>query len=108
MYPQDKTTVTASGGGNLTGNVRFTLHDTLAECQTRADIKYDSGNLAVSGASPQSKTTSNTTYAIVDGTTHWWNVSYTSTNLAQLGSSSLCTETSAVTYAGNDTGIALP
>jgi hypothetical protein len=109
VLPQDKAVITATGGGNLAGNARFTLHDSLAECQARTDIKYDSGNIAISGASPQSASTNNqTTYAIVDGTTHYWNVSYTSTNVAQLGSSSVCTETTAVTYAGNDTNISLP
>ena len=44
VYPQDKATVTASAG-LLSGNVRFTLHDSLADCTDRIDIKYDSGNL---------------------------------------------------------------
>jgi hypothetical protein len=108
VFPQDKAVITATAGGNLAGTLRFTLHDSLAECQGRTDIRYDSGNIAVSGASPQSGSTNNTTYRIVDGTTHYWNVSYVSTNQAQLGSSSACTETTAVTYAGNDTGITLP
>ena len=109
VLPQDKAVITATGGGNLAGNVRFTLHDSLAECQSRTDVKYDSGDIAISGASPQSASTNNqTTYAIVDGTTHYWNVSYTSTNQAQLGSSSECTEDTTVAYNGNDTGISLP
>lgn len=108
VFPQDKAEITATGGGNLAGNLRFTLHDSLAECQNRTDIKYDSGNIPISGASPQTGSTSNTTYRIVDGTTHYWHVSYASTNQAQLGSSSECVETATVTYAGNDTGITLP
>lgn len=109
VFPQDKVTITTTPtGATLDGNVRFTLHDSLAECQSRTDIKYDSNNIAVSGASPQSKTTTNTTYRITDGTTHYWNVSYTSNTQAQTNSSSVCTETTAVTYAGNDTGISIP
>ena len=92
----------------LSGNLRFTLHDTLAECQTRTDIKYDSGNLVISGTSPRSGSTNNTSYRIIDGTTHYWNVSYTPNSQAQLGSSSACTETTAVTFAGNDAGITIP
>jgi hypothetical protein len=105
VYPQDKVRITVpSGGGNLDGHVRFTLHDSLAECQSRSDIKYDSGSLAVTGASPQTKVTNNQDYEIVDNTTHYWNVSYVSTNNpAHLGSSSVCTESTVVTYAGNDT-----
>jgi hypothetical protein len=107
VVPQDKVVITASSGGNLAGNARFTLHDSLAECQSRTDAKYDSGNIAIAGASPQPASTSNT-YRILDGTTHYWNVSYTSTNLGQLDSSSVCTETTAVTFAGNDTNISIP
>jgi hypothetical protein len=107
VFPQDKAVITATTG-TLAGNLRFTLHDSLAECQSRSDIKYDSGNIAISGASPQSGATNNQSYRIVDGTTHYWNVSYASTNTAQLGSSSVCTETTTVTYAGNDSGISIP
>jgi hypothetical protein len=107
VFPQDKVAITVATG-TLAGNARFTLHDDLTECQSRTDIKYDSGNIAISGASGQTATTNNTTYRIVNGTTHYWNVSYTSTNAAHLGSSSVCTETTAVTYAGNDTNISIP
>jgi hypothetical protein len=108
VFPQDKAEITATGGGNLAGTLRFTLHDDLTECQGRTDIKYDSGNISISGASPQTGATNNTTYRIVDNTTHYWNVSYVSTNPAHLGSSSECVETTTVTYVGNDTGISLP
>jgi hypothetical protein len=109
VYPQDSVKIeVGAGGGNLAGNVRFTLHDDLGECQSRTDIKYDSSNIAVSGASPQIKVTNNTTYRIVDGTTHYWNVSYASTNAAHTGASSVCTESTAVTFGGNDATITLP
>ncbi len=107
VVPQDKVVITATSGGALAGNVRFTLHDDATECANRTDIKYDSGNIAIAGNSPQPATTSNT-YRILNGTTHYWNVSYASTNPGQLGSSSVCTETTSVTFAGNDAGISIP
>ena len=107
VVPQDKVVITATSGGALAGNVKFTLHDDLTECQNRADAKYDSGNIAISGNSPQPASTSNT-FRILDGTTYYWNVSYTSTNLGQLDSSSVCSERTAVTFTGNDGTISIP
>lgn len=108
VFPNDKAVITVTGGLTLSGNLRFTLHDDATECADRTDIKYDSQNIPISGASPQSGSTSNSSYRIIAGTTHYWNVSYTSSTQAQLGSSSTCTETTAVTFAGNDTGITFP
>lgn len=108
VYPQDSARIAVpSGGGNLAGTVRFTLHSSLSECQSRSNIRYDVSR-SVNGASPQVVGTDNTTYRVVDGTTHYWNVSYVSTNQAHLGSSSVCTESTQVTYGGNDTAITLP
>jgi hypothetical protein len=80
VFPQDKAKITASSGGNLAGNVTFRLFDSQAECQSNTDPVYTEGPTAVSGAAPQFVTTNNTSYRIVDGTTHYWRVSYTSTN----------------------------
>ena len=107
VVPQDKVVITATSGGALAGNARFTLHDDLTECQSRTDIKYDSQNIAIAGTSPQSASTTNT-FRILDGTTYYWNVSYTSTNLGQLDSSSVCSERTAVTFTGNDATISIP
>lgn len=108
VFPQDKAKIAATSGGNLAGNVTFKLFDSLAECTADTDVKF-SETLAVSGSAPQTKTTSNTTYRITDGTTHYWKVTYDSTNAAQLDSVSACDiEKTQVTYAGNDTSIAIP
>lgn len=111
VFPQDKTTVVLPGGGNLDGTVTFELYDTLANCQanTATGLLYTEGPLTVSGASPQSKTTSNTTFRVSSSTsTLSWRVAYASNHAGQLGSSSACVESTAVTFAGNDSGIAIP
>jgi hypothetical protein len=112
VFPQDKATVVLPGGGTLAGSITFELYDTLANCQanTATGLLYSEGPLTVSGASPQSKTTSNTTYRVSDSTSAAlvWRVAYASTNAGQLGSSSACVESTSVTYAGNDAGITFP
>ncbi len=108
VYPQDKAKIGATSGGNLAGNVTFKLYDSLSDCQANTDVKFTSPAIAVSGAAPQTATTNNTTYAITDGTTHYWKVTYVSTNASQLGSVSDCAESTAVTYAGNDATITVP
>jgi hypothetical protein len=111
VFPQDKATIAATGGGDLAGNVSFKLYDSLANCTAdgATGLLYSEGPLAVSGASPQSKTTNNTSYRQTSDTTGiYWRVTYTSTNQAQLGKSSVCTESTAVTYTGNDAGITIP
>jgi hypothetical protein len=118
VFPQDKAKIGASSGGNLAGSVTFRLFDTLAHCQADSGLAGASGLLysepgtshAVSGASPQYATTSNTIFRMTSGTATpvYWNVVYTSTNKAQLGSSSSCSESTSVTFAGDDTGIRIP
>lgn len=108
VFPQDKAKIGATSGGNLAGSVRFRLFDSLAECQSGSDVKYDSGAIAISGAPPQTASTNNTTYRIDSATTHYWKVSYTSTNASQLDSVSDCEESTQVTFAGNDFAIAIP
>jgi hypothetical protein len=62
----------------------------------------------ISGGSPQTATTNNTTVAVTSNTTVYWRVFYDSTNPAQDDSSSACTESTQVTYAGNDATITVP
>jgi hypothetical protein len=109
-FPQDAAKITVSGGLTLSGNVRFKLYDSSANCTANGatGLKYDSGDIAVAGSSPQTRGTNNTTFRVTDGTTYYWNVTYTSSTQAQLGSSSTCTETTSTTFAGNDTGITIP
>lgn len=110
VLPQDKIKIAAAAGGNLAGNVTVKLYDTLANCTANGatGLLYSSGSVAISGASPQYFTTTNTTGRVTANTTVYWNVAYDSTNPAQDDSSSVCTETTAVTFAGNDTGIPIP
>jgi hypothetical protein len=112
FYPQDTATITASAGGNLAGSVQFKLYDTSVNCAANGatGLKYDSGAISVSGASAQTKSTSNATYRVAEGSpaTYFWRVTYTSTNSAQLGSSSTCTESTSATVSGNDNTLTLP
>jgi hypothetical protein len=114
VYPQDKAVITASAGGNLAGTVTFEMFDTAANCAANTSDTVGTGGLlyrealSVAGASPQAKTTNNTSARIAADTTVWWRVAYTSTNAAQLGSLSDCVESTTVSYAGNDAAITLP
>jgi len=111
VFPQDKATVTASGGGALAGSITFKLYNSASNCAANGatGLLYTEGPLSVSGASPQSKTTNNTSARVTADTTGiYWRVTYTSTNQAQLGSSSVCVESTAITYSGNDGTISIP
>jgi len=109
-FPQDKAVITATGGGNLAGSVTFKLYDSVANCTANGatGLLYTSAALPISGASPQSATTSNTTARVSTDTIYAWRVTFTSTNQAQLGSSSVCTETTDADFEGQDGSIALP
>ncbi len=62
----------------------------------------------ISGASPQTATTNNTTVAITSDTTVFWRVTYVSTNPAQRNSASVCVESTQVDFAGDDGAISVP
>ncbi|MDP9332750.1 MAG: hypothetical protein M3Q30_05505 [Actinomycetota bacterium] len=118
VFPQDKTRIAlvSPATGTLTGNVTFQLYDTFANCQAgdpglpggATGRLYSEGPLQVSGASPQTKTTNNTTFPVISSRTVYWRVTYESTVQAQKGSSSVCTESTLTTFAGNDGTIAIP
>jgi len=95
--PNDSVTVTAVGGagGALSGSAHFTLYDT-ANCT--GNVVYSTGvnGVAVSGTSPRTVGTSNTTAVAASGS-YSWSVSYDSTNAAQEDIAASCHETSAVT-----------
>jgi hypothetical protein len=111
VFPQDKAKIAAAAGGNLAGNVRFRLFNTAANCladdgtATATGLLYDSGNLAISGASPQFGSTNNTTARVSSDSTVAWHVTYDSTNPAQDDSESDCTETTAIDFTGDDSSI---
>ncbi len=91
--PNDSVTVGAKGGGNLAGDVSFALYPS-SNCTGTA---LYSVTKSVSGASPQTVGTSNST-AVTDSGTYSWKVSYTSTgNKAHENIGGSCHETSALT-----------
>lgn len=91
--PNDDATVSAPQGGNLAGHVTFTLFPTN-DCSGTAI--YGPVDVAVSGASPQTVSTSNTT-VLTSNATVSWQVSYTSTNPAQRSIPNSCQEQSNLT-----------
>ena len=97
--PNDSVTVTApSGSGNLAGTVSFDLYAS-ADCSGTAIY---STTASVSGASPQTVSTSNTTARTTSGSFSW-KVSYDSTNAAQRDIPDSCHETSALTISNGGT-----
>ncbi len=84
--------MTAPAGGNLAGSVSFSLHAS-EDCTGTA---LYSVTRTVSGASPQTVGTANSTAVTASGT-YSWSVSYTSTNSAQRSIAATCHETSALT-----------
>jgi hypothetical protein len=92
--PNDTVTITAVGGagGSLAGTAHFTLYDN-ADCT--GTVLY-SADVPVSGASPRTVGTANTTAQSTTGS-YSWSVSYDSTNAAQEDIAASCQETSALT-----------
>ena len=91
--PNDSVTVTApAGSGDLAGSVSFSLHPS-GDCTGTA---LYSVTRPVSGASPQTVTTANSTAVTASGT-YSWRVSYDSTNAAQRDIPGSCHETSGLT-----------
>lgn len=97
--PNDSVTVTApAGSGNLAGTVSFALY---AGGTCSGSVLY-STTVAVSGASPQTVSTSNTTAQLATGTFSW-KVGYDSTNPAQRDIPDTCHETSSLTISNGGT-----
>ena len=90
---QDSATITASGGGNLAGSVRFQLF-TASNCTGSTLVDQV---VPVAGASPQTVSTTPVSITVSRPTLSWL-VVYTSTNAAQPSQTSACnTENSSVT-----------
>jgi len=96
--PNDSVTVSAAAGGNLAGSVTFTLF-TGGTC---SGSQVYTTSVGVSGASPVTVSTANTTAVTASGS-YSWQVSYDSTNLAQRDIPASCQETSALTIANGGT-----
>ncbi|MCD2441729.1 hemagglutinin [Agromyces sp. SYSU K20354] len=88
--PNDSVTVTAAAGGNLAGNVDFEL---FANATCSGTAIFSQLNVSVSGASPQTVLTNNTTAQLASGSFSW-RVNYDSTNPAQEDIAASCHETS--------------
>jgi hypothetical protein len=96
--PNDSATISATAGGNLAGSVEFKLFAT-ANCSGTA---IHTETETVSGASPKTVSTSNTTAVTASGS-YSWSVSYDSTNPAQRDIAASCHETSALTITNGGT-----
>ena len=96
--PNDSATISAPSGGSLSGTVSFTLYGT-SDC-TGASLY--STTASVSGASPKTVSTSNTTAQTASGSFSW-SVSYDSDNAAQRDIPASCHETSALTVTNGGT-----
>jgi hypothetical protein len=111
FYPQDRAVISASSGGNLAGSVSFKLFDNSTNCTANSSDTVGTGGLlykeskAVSGASPQTVDTSNSSYRVTSSTANnlYWRVTYTSTNTNQTNSSSVCVENMGATITADGT-----
>jgi hypothetical protein len=97
--PNDSATISASAGGDLAGKVFFTLYPT-SNCTGAPVYSTPAAGVAVSGSSPQTVSSSNTTAVSATGN-YSWSVSYDSTNLSQDDIAAGCHETSSVTINNN-------
>jgi hypothetical protein len=99
--PNDSVTVSApDGSGDLDGTVFFDLYAS-ADC-TGEPIYTEPDGVAVSGASPETVSTSNTTVKATASGSYSWKVSYDSDNPAQRDIPASCEETSSLTIDNGD------
>jgi hypothetical protein len=99
--PNDSVTVSApDGSGDLDGTVFFDLYAS-ADC-TGEPIYTEPDGVAVSGASPETVSTSNTTVKATASGSYSWKVSYDSANPAQRDIPASCEETSSLTIDNGD------
>ena len=91
--PNDSATITSTGGSPLSGSVTFTLYDN-GTCN--GNVLYAEPAQSISGTSPQTAITHNTTVKVSASTTVSWKAVYTSTAANISGSTSNC-ETTALT-----------
>ena len=108
-YPNDKATVSASGGGDLAGNVVFKLFGPASGNTALQNCQADDGTgqlytetKAVAGSSPQSVETNNTTVRVNADITVYWLATYTSTNPGHGDRVSDCVEN--IVFTGDTSG----
>ncbi|MBO9520443.1 MAG: hypothetical protein J7518_02810 [Nocardioidaceae bacterium] len=95
--PNDSATISASAGGALAGTVSFTLYPS-SDC-TGTPV-FPAETQSVTGTSPQTVSTTNTTAVTASGDFSW-SVSYDSTNTAQDDIGASCHEVSSLTVDNN-------
>jgi hypothetical protein len=91
FIPNDSATVSAPGGGNLAGSVKFEVFESN-NCSGTAIYTQ---TVAVSGASPKTVSTTNTTISTTAANVSW-RLTYTSTNPAQRSIPASCLEKTAL------------
>jgi hypothetical protein len=91
FIPNDSATVSAPAGGGLAGKVKFEVFEST-DCSGTAIYSQE---LPVSGASPQTVSTTNTTVSTTAANLSW-RLTYTSNNPAQRSIGPNCFETSAL------------
>ncbi len=91
FIPNDKATVSAPAGGNLAGNVKFEVFES-SDCSGTAIYTQ---TVTVTGASPQTVATTNTTVSTTAANVSW-RLTYTSTNPAQKSIPATCLEKTAL------------
>jgi hypothetical protein len=93
--PNDSATIGSDGGSALSGSVTFTLYNngTCDPGVGGANVLYTEGPIAVSGSSPQTRSTNNTAVKVLASATVSWRAVYTSGNPNVGGSSSTCETT---------------
>jgi hypothetical protein len=92
FIPNDSATVSAPQGGNLAGSVTFQVFES-SDCSGTAIYTQ---TVPVSGASPRTVSTTNTTVSTTSANVSW-RLSYDSTNPAQLDIPATCLEKTALT-----------
>jgi hypothetical protein len=100
FIPNDSATVSAPAGGNLAGSVKFEVFES-SDCSGNA-IYTTNPEIPVSGTSPQTVHTSNTTVSTTAANVSW-RVTYTSTNPAQRSIPASCKEQSALSINNDGT-----
>jgi hypothetical protein len=98
FIPNDSASVSAPAGGNLAGSVTFKVYES-SDCSGTAIYTQ---TVTVSGASPQTVHTTNTTVSTTAANVSWL-VSYDSTNPAQQSISAKCFEKTALSIDNDGT-----
>jgi hypothetical protein len=98
FIPNDKATVSAPAGGNLAGNMKFEVFES-ADCSGTAIYTQ---TVPVSGASPVTVSTTNTTVSTTAANVSW-QLTYTSTNPAQRSIAANCFEKTALSINNDGT-----